>query len=249
MVIACVFALVLGLAAGSFNTVLTVRVPVGQSIVIPSSHCPRCRTPLAVVDLIPVLSYLWLQGRCRRCRAPISPLYPLTEGTTSALYVLACHQFGWTTELWIAFPLLALLVPITLMDIKYQLIPNKLTYPALLYFSCVRLVYHPEGVWTYAASFIICGGLMYLISVLSRGGMGGGDVKLMAAAGVALGWKAALLALAFASFTGGLVAIALLLTKKATPKDAIPFGPFLAFGIACAYLWGDELLMRYSSIL
>lgn len=239
---------VAGLLIGSFLNVVALRLPAGESVITPRSHCPSCSASLRPYDLIPLVSFLMLLGRCRYCRQTISPVYPLVEAGTACLFVLAYWRFGMTAELFVAWPLFSLLVIVTHIDMRLKLIPNAITYPGMVYFGCVRLFYHTEPWWHYAAGFFIAGGLLLLIAVLSRGGIGGGDIKLMAMTGLAIGWKWALFAFTLASLIGGAVGVMLLVLKKAGRKDAIAFGPFLAIGIVLAYVWGPSIWTWYVNL-
>lgn len=243
-----VMAIVAGLVIGSFMNVVAYRVPQGQSVVMPPSRCPACGTPLKPIELVLVLSYIGLKGKCRHCGKRISFAYPLVEVVTAFLFVLAVKQFGWSAELWVILPLLVLLVTVTHIDLRLHLIPDKITYPGMVYFGLVRLFYHPDPWWHYVLGFLIAGGLLLLIAIASRGGMGGGDIKLMAMAGLALGLQEALLGFFIGTIVGGMFAVILLILNKAGRKDAIAFGPFLAFGLCVTCLWGEEVWLWYSAI-
>lgn len=236
---------VVGLVVGSFNNVVAYRVPAGESVVVPPSHCPVCATQLKASDLVPVLSFVVLGGRCRYCRAPIPFVYPLMEIATALLFVLAFWRFGWSGELGVALPLFALLTIVTHTDARLKRIPDAITIPGMVYFAFVRLLYHPLPWQDYVLGFFAAGGLLLLIAVTSRGGMGGGDIKLMALAGLALGWQQSLLAFALATLSGGVVGTFLLLTGKVDRKDTLAFGIFLAIGIVCAYVWGEQMWQSY----
>lgn len=240
-----VFFGLFGLIAGSFLNVVALRVPAGESVLKPRSRCPGCLKTLTPLQLVPVASYLILRGRCRYCGTSLPLYYPLTEAGTAVLFVLAYGRWGWSLELLAALPLLSILVVITHTDLRLKLIPDKVTIPGMVYFCLLRLFVRSDPWWEYALGFVVAGGLLMLIAVLSRGGMGGGDIKLMAMAGLAIGWKYALFAFMMATLLGGLVGIGLLLLKRAGRRDAIAFGPFLAIGIAASYMWGDVLWHWY----
>lgn len=242
-----IFFALLGLIIGSFGHVVSLRIPRGESIVTPRSRCPLCLSTLRIRELIPIASYLILAGRCRHCQNKIPLSYPVIEIITAILFVLAFWQLGWTFELLVALPLFSILIIVTHIDIRSKIIPNKITYPGMAYFGIVRFFYHHEQWLDYILGFFIAGGLLFLIAVISRGGMGGGDIKLMAMAGLAIGWKWALLGFFIATFLGGAVSLVLLLSKKAERKDKIAFGPFLAIGIGVAYLWGEPIWQSYWS--
>ena len=189
----------------------------------PPSACPACSGSIRWYDNIPVLSWLWLRARCRNCQASISWHYPLVELLTAVLFLLAARRFGPTLELGSALLLLAALVAITGIDLDHQIIPDAITLPGIL----------------------VGGGLFLVIILASRGGMGGGDMKLGAMMGAFLGWKLVLLAILLGVFAGGAVAIGLLATGTKGRKDPVPFGPFLALGGVVSLLWGDKLLAWY----
>lgn len=237
-----------GLVIGSFLNVAAVRVPARESVITPRSRCSSCKTTLKPFELVPVISFFLLGGRCRYCGTSIPRFHPLVEAGTAILFVLAYHRFGWSSELLAALPLLSILVVITHTDIRLRLIPDKITFPGMIYFGILRLFVRTDPWWDYVLGFVIVGGLLLIIAIASRGGMGGGDIKLMAMAGLAIGWKWALLAFLIATLIGGLVGLALLLFKKAGRKDAIAFGPFLAVGIAVAYLWGEPIWHWYWTV-
>lgn len=235
----------LGLVIGSFMNVVAVRLPKGESIVGPRSHCLSCSTPLKPHELIPVVSYIVKGGRCSHCGSTIPPFYLVVEIVTACLFVLAFWRFGWSFELFAALPLLSILVVTAHIDLRHKLIPNKMTYPGMIYFALLRLLYHPDPWWHYVLGFFVAGGLLLFIAIISRGGMGGGDIKLMAMAGLAIGWRWALLAFVVATLIGGLCGLLLLLLRRAGRKDAIAFGPFLAIGIVVAYVWGESIWHWY----
>jgi leader peptidase (prepilin peptidase) / N-methyltransferase len=190
-----------------------------------------------------------LQRRCRSCRARISWRYPLVELTTGALFLIAYLRRGLTVDLVVALVLLTALVAISGIDLDHQIIPDAITLPGIALGFGASLL--PGGVgWRSSLMGIVAGGgIFFAIIVLSRGGMGGGDMKLAAMEGAFLGWQLVLLAILLAVLAGGLVAIALLALGRKGRKDPVPFGPFLAMGGATALLWGNELLAWYLGIL
>lgn len=237
------------LLLGSFFNVCIHRIPRGESLAFPPSHCPRCQHRLAPLDLIPVISFLFLRGQCRYCRSPISWRYPAVELLTAALFTLAWFRFGWSWDLLYALILTSVLIIVTFIDWDTQMIPDGLTLPGIaagLIFS-----FGPQGATPWDSLLgLLAGGLpLLLIAVASQGGMGGGDIKLMAMAGTFLGWKLTLLALFLSFLAGGIVGVFLLLTHKKGRKDAVPFGPFLALGSFAALLYGPALLTWYFSLL
>jgi len=231
-----------GLAIGSFLNVVIVRVPEGRSLWHPRSACPGCSAQLAWHDNIPVLSFLWLRGRCRRCGMRISPRYPIVEGVTAAALAAVYLAFGPTGDFMVAAVLLATLVVVTAIDLKHQLIPDVITLPGIVVGLAANLAIGHVSWLDSVIGIVMGGGLFLVIILVSRGGMGGGDMKLGAMLGAFLGWKALLFALFAAIVLGGVVAIAVLVSGLRGRKDPIPFGPFLAAGGAMALFWGERII-------
>ncbi|MBP1930228.1 prepilin peptidase [Ammoniphilus resinae] len=244
-IIQSIFIIIFSLILSSFLNVVAIRIPKGESIVFPASHCVHCKHPLKPHDLVPVFSYLLLKGRCRYCQTKISPVYLLGEVFTTCVFVFAFYQIGWNQELWIAIPLMALLTTITISDLLYKIIPNKVNLFFFVLFALIHVIYRPLPFTDYLIGVIAGGGLLLLIAIISRGGMGGGDIKLMAVVGLAIGWKLTLLSFFLASLIGGIIGVLLLAIKVVKRKEPIPFGPFLALGIWLSYFYGNELISAY----
>jgi leader peptidase (prepilin peptidase) / N-methyltransferase len=233
----------LGLVFGSFLTVVTHRVPKGESVVAPRSRCPVCGTRLRNADNIPLVSWLLLRGRCRSCGARISPMYPLTELATAGLFVAAALTFD---RVWVALmmaPFLGLMVALAVIDIRHRIIPNRVVYPSLLAFAAYILIVGLAGggldVIRAATGLLAYGGVLLLVTIVSPKGMGMGDVKLAAFIGLvlgSLGLRYVTVAAGAGILLGGVGAIVALIAG-ASRKNAIPFGPFLAAGaVAGAFL-------------
>ena len=248
--IRAIVALPFGLVVGSFMTVAVYRLPRGESIVRPRSRCPACGAEIGARDNVPVLSWLLLRGRCRRCGARISVEYPLLELTTAVLVVLAAIRYPNPWQAGLVGGLLALMPGLALIDLRHRIIPNRLTYPALLLFSLVVLLAWLIGSAVNPAraaiGLLLYGGILFIVAVVSRG-MGMGDVKLAALIGLVLGsvglrfvGVAAAAAIAFGGL-GGLVALGMGKGRK----SAIPFGPYLAAGAVVAGLWGGPIASWY----
>ena len=230
-----------GLVIGSFLNVVIVRVPAGRSLWRPRSACPRCSALLSWYDNIPVLSFLVLRGRCRTCGVPIAWRYPIVEAVTAVALVLAYLAFGPTAEFVVASVLLAALIAISAIDLQHLLIPDVITLPGILV-GLVANVATGRMSWIDSVLGItLASGLFLAIILVSRGGMGGGDLKLGAMLGAFLGWKALLFALFVAVILGGVLGIALVASGLRGRKDAVPFGPFLAVGGAMALFWGERV--------
>jgi leader peptidase (prepilin peptidase) / N-methyltransferase len=243
IIIIALYALLLG----SFYNVVGLRVPLKKSIVKPRSSCPYCRHQLTAVELIPVFSYLSQKGKCRRCKGRISPLYPFMEALNAGLFVLAYLQLGMQWELLAAWTLISMLVIITVSDLKYMVIPDKVLLLFLALIILERLFIPLSPWWDSLAGGALGFGLLLLIAIISKGGMGGGDIKLYGVIGLAAGVKVTILSFMFATFLGaviGLTALAFKLIEKGKP---IPFGPFIAAGTMVAYLYGDVIISLYLS--
>jgi leader peptidase (prepilin peptidase) / N-methyltransferase len=244
-----IYLLLLGVTLGSFFNVVGLRVPIGQSIVKPRSACPNCKHLLGPLELIPVLSYLLQRGKCRQCKVGISPLYPIIELITGLLFMSAPIIMGWTSELWIAWTLISLLVIITVSDLAYTLIPDKI----LLFFSAVflieRFLIPLETWWDSLLGSAIGFSLLLIISIISKGGMGGGDIKLYAVIGFALGTKLMLLSFFIATLIGAVFGIIGIVLRLLERKKPVPFGPFIAIGTLLAYFYGNIIIENYLRII
>jgi leader peptidase (prepilin peptidase)/N-methyltransferase len=234
-----------GLAVGSFVNVVIARMPHRRSIVRPGSACPGCGTPIAWHDNIPILSFVILRGRCRACGIAISWRYPVVEGVTAAAWVAAYLRFGLSRDLVVALPLLTALIAITAIDLEHQIIPDMITLPGILAGVVANMAADRVSWIASIIGIAVGGGIFFVIILVSRGGMGGGDMKFGAMLGAFLGWDVALLSVFIAVVLGGGLALLLLTLGKASRKDAIPFGPFLAAGGAVGLLCGPELMQWY----
>jgi len=229
-----------GLAIGSFLNVVIARVPAGRSLVRPGSACPGCSALLKWYDNIPVLSFLLLRGRCRSCGMTIAWRYPIVEVITAVVLVSGYVALGPTADFVVVVVLLPALIAITGIDMQHQLIPNAVTLPGILVGLVLNLATGRISWMESVIGILLGGGLFFVIILASRGGMGGGDLKLGAMLGAFLGWKALLFALFVAIVLGGATGVVLLATGLRGRKDPIPFGPFLAAGGAMALFWGER---------
>jgi leader peptidase (prepilin peptidase) / N-methyltransferase len=248
--IRAIVALPFGLVVGSFMTVAVYRLPKGESVVRPRSRCPGCGAEIGARDNIPVLSWLLLRGKCRRCGERISAEYPLLELATAGLVVLAAVRYPNPWHAVLVGGLLSLMPGIALIDLRHRIIPNKLTYPAMLIFPPVILLAWLIGdaadPLKAVIGFLLYGGGIFVVASISRG-MGFGDVKLAALVGLVLGSLGLRFVGVAAGATivlggvGGLVALAM----GRGMKTKIPYGPYLAAGAIVAGLWGDPLAFWY----
>lgn len=236
-----------GAVIGSFLNVVICRLPAGQSLLYPPSHCPVCLNSLRFYDLVPIFSYLFLKGKCRYCSSSVSWQYPAVELLTGFLFVLAVIKYGLTWSALRAMVLFALAVPVAVIDWRHKVIPDKLNLTGFV-LALPLLFESREILLSGAWGFLAGGGLLWGVALLSRGGMGGGDIKLAAVLGLLLGWKQLLVALFLAFAAGSIIGAAMLLLKKVRLKEAIPFGPYLALGAVCAALSGDRIVMWYGGL-
>ena len=236
---------IFGLVLGSFYNVVGLRVPKGESIVNPPSHCTSCGKRLTAFELIPVLSYLIQRGKCKGCGVKVSPIYCFTEIVTALLFALCYVKFGFTAELAVALLFVSLLVIINVSDIAYMLIPNKILLFFLPFLIVSRIVSPLEPWWDSLLGAVIGFSILLLIAVVSKGGMGGGDIKLFLLIGLVLGTIHTLLTLFLASVVGMIVGIIVLKVRGQGRKTPVPFGPSIAVGALLAYFYGDQLIEWY----
>ena len=233
---------VLGLCIGSFINVVIYRLPRGESIVTGRSHCPNCARVIAWYDLVPLLSYLVLGGRCRSCRAAISGRYPLVESLTAVLFLIIYLHYGLQITLVKYLFLASLLIAVSFIDIDHFFIPNRLVLAGIIC-GVVFCFFVPDvSIWSALLGAATTGGFLLLVALLSRGGMGTGDIKLGLVTGLFLGWPMGLTGLMIGVCLGGFLGIILLVTKIKGRKDPVPFGPFIALGTLIAVLWGAQIL-------
>lgn len=244
-----IYLFVLGLILGSFFNVVGLSVPAGHSFANRRSSCPSCGRTLTFFELIPVISYLLQVGKCRGCKARISPLYPAVEMLTGVLFASAPIFLGWSSELLVGWILISLFMIIFVTDVAYMLIPDKILLFFIVIFIVLRFSFPLMPWWDSIVGAAVGFSLLLSIAVVSKGGMGGGDIKLFAVIGFVLGMKMVLLSLLFACFYGALLGIIGLLTGILKKKTLIPFGPYIVFGTLTAYFWGDSLLHWYVTFL
>jgi leader peptidase (prepilin peptidase)/N-methyltransferase len=246
-------AAVLGLAVGSFLNVVIHRVPRGVSLIRPGSRCPYCDGAVRARDNIPVLSWLLLRGRCRRCGAPISPRYPLLEGLIAVLFVACVERFGFTLHALVAAVFCCLLVALAAIDLEHFLLPDRLTFPGIALGWLAQIWLPTTLLEAVIGAFVGAGVLILLINVWywlrDEESMGLGDVNMLAMIGAFLGWQGVVSTLFFASVLGAAVGIALVATRRLTLKGKLPFGFFLALGGLVSLFVGETLIRWYVQLL
>jgi leader peptidase (prepilin peptidase)/N-methyltransferase len=246
-----ILLILIGLALGSFLNVCIYRIPLKKSILFPSSFCPHCGEKIRVRDNIPLLSFVLLKGKCRKCKAKISLQYPLVEFITSALIVITYLRFGSSWEFVSKSILVLSLVVIFFIDLKHRIIPDVITLPGIalgFFFSFFVESPSPRD----SLIGIMVGGVMFYLSAVlgellfKKESMGGGDIKLAIMLGAFLGWQKILLVFLLSAASGAMVGgIVLFFSKEVKETKMIPFGPFLALGSILAIFLGDMLISAY----
>jgi leader peptidase (prepilin peptidase)/N-methyltransferase len=250
------FAGLLGLAVGSFLNVVIHRVPRGESLVTPGSHCTGCGAAIRARHNVPVLGWLLLRGRCADCRAPISARYPLVEAGTAALFVAVAARFGFSWELPAYLYLAAVAVALAAIDIDVLRLPDRIVLPsygvALALLAPAVIIGHD---WAAALRALLAAGVLYafyfVLAVLPRG-MGGGDLKLAPLLGFYLGWLgwSSVAVGAFAGFLlGGAAGALLLALRLANRKSRIPYGPYMLAGALLAVFAAAPIAHWYTALL
>jgi leader peptidase (prepilin peptidase) / N-methyltransferase len=239
-----------GLIVGSFVNVVIHRLPRGESVAFPGSHCPACGAPIRPYDNVPVLSWLFLRGRCRVCRAPISARYPAVELANAVLWVAVFLRApGWADFASGAF-LCSACLALLAIDAEFRILPDRITLTgiavglALSFFSRVR---SPAS--SFAGAAIGAGGLWLVAFLYEKWkkveGMGLGDVKMLGMIGALLGASGVVIAVLLASVAGSLVGLALMAARRGSLQTALPFGVFLALGAVAAFFWAPVLIELY----
>jgi len=239
------FAGISGAVIGSFLNVVVYRLPIGESLVKPRSHCPNCQTPVAPRDNVPLLSWLFLKGRCRHCGETISARYPAVELLTALCFVGVVLARGFHAELIALIPFTAALIAISFIDLQHKIVPNRIVAPAAIYGLVTAVAFRthilPELLIAGAGAFIF----FLVAALINPRGMGMGDVKLAGVMGLYLGASVApALFVGFAS--GALIGVAIAIARGSSArKQGVPFGPFLALGGLVALLYGPEIIDWY----
>jgi leader peptidase (prepilin peptidase) / N-methyltransferase len=235
-----------GLILGSFLNVVAYRLPRGESLATPASRCPGCDTPIRPYDNVPVLSWLLLRGRCRSCGESIAWRYPLVEFSTAALMALTVVVVGPTEDVWLGLAFVLLLVPVTVIDIDFRIIPNKLMIGGTVVALAILAVTRPDAIPEHLIAGAAAGGFLLIAAVAYPSGMGMGDVKLAFVMGLFLGREVGV-AMLVALVAGSLVGVAIMARKgtKEGRKTALPFGPFLALGGVVGLLAGEPVVDWY----
>ncbi|MBW2582763.1 MAG: prepilin peptidase [Deltaproteobacteria bacterium] len=248
------FIFLMGLCIGSFLNVCIYRLPESKSIVHPRSMCPNCDTLIPFYDNIPLFSYLWLKGQCRRCKVKISMRYPMVELLGGLVALGTYLRFGLTIETLIYYVFIAALLVVTFIDLDHRIIPDVITLPGIpicfaASFALPAITYKDA-----LLGILVGGGSLFLVAwvytiLTKKEGMGGGDIKLLAMMGAIVGWKGVLFTIFVASLVGTLAGFAVMLQSRKGMKLAVPFGPFLSIGSITYIFFGTELVTWYLNLL
>ncbi len=239
-----------GLAWGSFLNVVIYRLPRGKSLIYPPSSCPHCGQRIRWFDNIPIISFLWLKGKCRFCQRPISWVYPLVEALTAGLFLLLNYYFGLSFSFFAAATFTTALIILGFIDFFHQLLPHEITLPLFILSVIYSLFRSGFGLRQALLGAAVGGGFLFVVYagyfwLRKKEGLGIGDIMMMLAVGAFLGWRATILTLILASFAGALVGITLLLMRKRNLQFALPFGSFLAPAAFVSFLWGNAIISWY----
>ncbi len=250
-----------GLVIGSFVNALVWRINVGKSIADGRSMCPHCKHELAAIDLIPVLSWVLLRGKCRYCHKPISIQYPLVELMTGVLFALSYaaklpHGVNGWSEFIIWLIVLSAGIALVVYDLRWYILPDLIVVPAtalvLLALVAGRItgVVSPEAVTSHAGAALVAGGVFFALASIAGGKlMGGGDVKLAFLMGLVLGGTNTIVAMMVGFNSAAIVGVSLIAVGIKKRKDYIPFGPFLVAGMVVAYLYGPQIVSWYTNLI
>jgi len=265
----------LGLVVGSFLNVVIHRLPVMMNtawtqecrehlgdapaepveqprfnLLTPASRCPHCGHRIGAIENIPVISYLFLKGRCSECAAPISPRYPIVEAVTAILSVITALHFGYSLQTVMALLFTWALVPLFLIDFDHQILPDSITLPLLwggLFLSLFDVfVDSHASIIGAVAGYLSLWSIYHLFKLITgKEGMGYGDFKLLAAMGAWVGWQALPVVILFSSVVGAVIGILLVVIRGRDHSQPMPFGPFLAAAGWMTLLWGNDIIRLY----
>lgn len=243
------FFFIYGIVFGSFFNVVGLRVPKESLFSQNRSYCDTCKRTLSWKELIPVFSYIKQGGKCSGCESSISPLYPIMESLTGFLFLLTYLMYGISWETLLGLLLIALIIPVTVSDVVYQKIPNKI----LLFFTPLFIIYRLFiPLWPYWTSIfgaLFAFVLVLIIILISKGGMGMGDLKYYTVFGFVFGFYPFLLLFFLSTLYGALYGLVMMRLKKVTRKSRIPFGPFIGLAVLTVFFFGDTLITWYLQLL
>lgn len=238
---------IIGLIVGSFLNVCIYRIPRNLSVIKPFSFCPKCKNTIKPWHNVPIISYLLLRGKCAYCGEKISVKYPIVESINGVLYILSYMFFGLDIALPFILFFLSSLIVISFIDLEFQIIPDVISISLILLGLLVSFLPHSvdnlvTNIKESILGILVGGGILLIIAIISKGGMGGGDIKLNAGVGALLGWQASVLTIFIGSLIGAIIGLIIL---KRTGSRKIPFGPFLSLGAIITLFFGKEILRLY----
>lgn len=241
-----IIVFIYGLIIGSFLNVCIYRIPNNQSLIYPSSHCTSCNKKIKWYDLIPVISYIILKGRCRFCKEKISAIYPLVELFTGIVFVYLYYKFGLTFYFFKYAVFICLLIVIAMIDLNtMDVYFNTIAFGTIIGIIFTLINYQSfKAIISYLLGAIFAGGILSLIIVITKG-MGWGDAEICFMCGLYLGFKLSAIMLLLSFILGAIVGVILILLKKKTRKDYIPFGPYIALASLIALFWGEKIISFY----
>jgi len=239
---------ILGTVFGSFFNVVGLRGPKGERFTNDRSYCPNCEKQLQWYELIPVVSYILLKGKCRSCQIKIRKLYPTIELLTGLFFAISYWRFQLTLNLLLALIVVSLAMIIVVTDITYSIIPNKVLLFFLPILVIMRIILPLDPWWSPILGSIVGFGLLFLIIVVSKGGMGAGDMKYFGLLGIVFGFPQILLVFFLSTLYGAVVNGLLLLMKKVSRKSRVPFGPYISFAALTVIYFGEQIINWYLSL-
>lgn len=256
MSIEIIFVAVFGIIIGSFLNVCIYRIPRKGHIVFPPSHCTNCKSKLRCWDLIPILSYVLLKGRCRYCGDKISLRYPAIEILTAVLFEFIYFRYGMSIEFLIYLLIVCILIIMSFIDIEHMIIPNRIVIVALLGGGCLFIynalypmeIYLDNYWWNPLLGMVVGSGFLLIVSCLgslvykSEEVIGMGDVKILAPIGIFLGWRITIVALYLSVILAGIASLTLILLGYKKRKSRVVLGPFIGMGTFIAIIYGQQIL-------
>lgn len=262
-IIFTLYVAIIGLIIGSFLNVCIYRIPKGENIAFPPSHCGSCGKRLHALDLVPVFSWLFLKGKCRYCGSKISPRYTLVELMTGLIFAILYNTFGISLDLLASAFLMSLLIPVFFIDLDYKIIPDEIVVTGLVAGAIIIVsniffpleIYRGGQWWDPILGMIAGSGTLLLIGLMASKiyktdeAMGGGDIKIFAPIGIFLGWKMTFFALFISIVIAGVTSFILIVLKVKDRRSTIPFGPFIVIGTFITYIYGWDIINLYINSL
>ncbi len=249
-----VYLFIFGACIGSFLNVCIYRLPEGKSIISPPSYCPKCKSKIKWYHNIPILSYIFLKGKCAYCNEKISIRYFVVEVLTGAFFVINFNYFGFSILFFKYTLFVCLLIIVIFTDLKYMIIPDEISIGGIIAGVIFSFFSNDINWWQSILGILIGGGVLYLVILIyylftKKEGMGGGDVKLLAMIGAFLGWKSIFFTIFVGSLIGTLVAVPLMFIKKKGKNSMIPFGPFLSIAGMIYLYFGKLIISTYLNFI